>query len=151
MRSTPSTEYIDFGSTYEIHEALMGLIWGPGINLAIFLVLYSYRKYYIYLHVLYGLFAATFSLATAIPILLTTGIVTSEEAGPKLHLHYLVGIASISVISLQAILGIATRVINICNFSTNLLIKVKYTHKVIGYMVSILCKSNMYIIYGPIS
>lgn len=71
----------DFGSTYELHSALMAIIWGPGINVAIIVVLYSYRKYYIYLHAFCGIFATVYSIATSLPILLTTGILSSDQAG----------------------------------------------------------------------
>lgn len=146
----------DFGSTYDLHSALMALIWGPGINVAIIAVLYSYRKYYIYLHAFCGLFATIYSISTSLPILLTTGILSTDQAGGEhrvtgstIYAHYIVGITSLSVVLLQAILGIATRVINIYNLSTSSLIIIKYAHTILGYLVSILCKSNVYIIYGP--
>jgi len=63
-----------FGDTFEAHK-FMDAIWGPFINIAIFLVLYSYRKWWVYVHGIFGLFACIYTLATAIPILTFTGIV----------------------------------------------------------------------------
>jgi len=54
----------------------MAIIWGPAINIAIFIVLYGYRRYPFYVHAAAGLFACIYTLATSIPILLTTGILT---------------------------------------------------------------------------
>ena len=67
-----------FGFTIDAHTGLMAAIWGPGINVAIFIVLYSYRRYTFIIHALAGFFACIYTLATSIPIIMTTGIVSSD-------------------------------------------------------------------------
>lgn len=86
-----------YGETAEAHEEFMGIVWGPIINIAIFLAMYSYRKWWGYLHALAGLFACVFSLACTLPILATVGIPSS---GQSLSTHFLVGIACMAVIAL---------------------------------------------------
>lgn len=95
-----------FGSTYPAHSNLMGAIWGPGINVAIFIVLYSYRKYWVYLHAFLGLFVCLFTLASTLPILVFTGIISSSSTiapnmpGSLIHNHYLIGIACMVVVGI---------------------------------------------------
>jgi hypothetical protein len=146
----------DFGSTYELHSALMALIWGPGINFSICLALYSYRKYYIYIHSIFGLFLAIFTISTSLPILLTTGILSTPQrggeasvSGSTIYAHYIVGIVSFSSVLLVAIFGIATNVMNIMKAPSIYIIIFKNVHRIVGYLIAILAKSNVYIIYGP--
>jgi len=109
-----------FGSTLDDHTGLMAAIWGPGINVAIFMALYSYRRYPPIIHALAGIFACIYTLATTIPILFTTGIVSStntiaiNESGFILYIHYLGGIACLSMILISTILGVMTRIFNLC-------------------------------------
>ena len=145
----------DFGPTYDLHSALMAVIWGPGINVSILLVLYSYRKYYIYIHSIFGFFLAVFTIATSLPILLTTGILSTPQrgdvsvSGSTIYAHYIVGIISFSSVLLVAVFGIATNVMNIMKAPSIYIIIFKNVHRIIGYVIAILAKSNIYIIYGP--
>jgi hypothetical protein len=98
---------VDFGETAEIHADLMGIIWGPVINVGIFMAMYNYRKWWGFLHGLIGIFACIFSLATALPILATTGIISrtstanyDDFTAETLNSHYLVGIACLAIIVL---------------------------------------------------
>ena len=132
----------------------MDLIWGPGINISILIVLYSYRKYYVYLHSLFGIFATIYGIATALPILLKTGIISKaptgvNESGSVIYAHYIVGIIALLSILLVAILGIATRLMNILQASSASILVVRNAHRILGYLTAILAKSNIYIIYGP--
>jgi hypothetical protein len=153
---TKEAEGDEFGPTYDLHSALMAVTWGPGINLAIIAALYSYRKYYTYAHVIYGFFITIYSIGTALPILLTTGILSNNQgkgkdliSGSTIYAHYIVGISSLSVVLLQALLGIGANIMNYNNFSSASIIVIKYIHRVFGYLVAILFKSNVYIIFGP--
>jgi hypothetical protein len=93
-----------FGSTGEAHAGLMAAIWGPGINIAIILAMYSYRKWWGYVHAAAGAFACLYTLGTSIPILFYTGIISKDSnqnykyAATTLNYHYLVGIACMFVI-----------------------------------------------------
>jgi hypothetical protein len=143
-----------FGSTYYFHSLLMDLIWGPGINLSILIVLYSYRNYYVYAHSIFGLFATIFTIATSLPILLKTGIISTapsgvNDSGSIIYAHYIVGIIAISSIFLVAILGIATKLMNILQASSSSIMLVRNAHRILGYLIAILAKSNIYIIYSP--
>lgn len=129
----------------------MAVLWGPGINLAIILAMYSYRKYYVYLHICFGVFITVYSIGTALPILFTTGIIS--ESGKdgitpsQMYAHYVVGISALCAIFLQAALGAATKLGNVYQFSSSSVIVLKYGHTILGYLVALLSKSNVYIIY----
>lgn len=64
-----------FGTTVDAHKTMMAIIWGPVIDIVIIIALYNYRKIWGYLHGLAGLFACVYTLATSIPILMTTGMI----------------------------------------------------------------------------
>jgi hypothetical protein len=93
-----------YGSTGSAHAGLMAAIWGPGINMAIFLSFYSYRKWWGYIHGIAGVFACIYTLATSLPILTFTGIIQKDSthkynySAATLNSHYLVGIACMFVI-----------------------------------------------------
>jgi hypothetical protein len=142
-----------FGPTIDSHINVMYLIWGPIINIAIFVVLYSYRRYTFILHALIGLFACLYTLATAIPILMTTGVVTSdntlnEDEGYTLYVHYMIGITCLSIIIASTLLGMATRILNVYSAPTNAILSIRLAHKVMGYITATLCKINSYYIFG---
>ena len=86
-----------YGDTIEAHKEFMGIVWGPIINIGIFLAMYSYRKWWGYVHALIGLFACIFSLASTLPVLIKTGIITDSST---LGTHYMVGVACMVVIGL---------------------------------------------------
>jgi hypothetical protein len=93
-----------FGSTGGAHAGLMAALWGPGINIAIILSFYSYRKWWGILHGIYGAFTCIYTLATSLPILFYTGIIPKDSnqdlkySAPTLNLHYLVEIACLLVV-----------------------------------------------------
>ena len=133
----------------------MAVLWGPGINLAIILALYSYEKYYVYAHMAFGSLLTVFTISTSLPILLTTQLnfqLQNFQDGHKdpvtMHLHALVGIACISSVFVAGLLGVATRIANIFNFSPFSLMIIKNAHRILGYLIAILNKSNVYIIFG---
>jgi hypothetical protein len=114
MNKEHQDDSLAFGSTFDYHTGLMAAIWGPGM------ALYSYRRYPPIIHALAGMFACIYTLATTLPILLTTGIVSStntiaiHESGWILYIHYLGGITCLSMILISTILGIMTRIFNRC-------------------------------------
>ena len=77
----------EYGSTISAHTAFMGVLWGPVINLIIFLMFYSYRKIWWYVHAIIGFLIVVFTAATIIPIYQTSGIVSSSSAQSKKNLY----------------------------------------------------------------
>jgi hypothetical protein len=57
----------------------MAIIWGPAADVAIFLVLYNYRKLWTWVHGGFFLFAAIITLATSIPMLTYTGVISANS------------------------------------------------------------------------
>lgn len=142
-----------FGPTLQLHRSLMGLLWGLGINLSIFISLYSYKKYSLYLHSLFGIFVFVYSLASSLPILFTTGLRpqptnATHPSSETLNLHYLVGLLSLVMISVQTLLGVGFRWLVFTNGSTMNILSAKKLHGVFGYMTAIICKINIYVIFG---
>lgn len=145
----------EYGPTGQLHATFMAVLWGPGINLAIILALYSYQKYYVYAHMAFGGLLTVFTISTSLPILLTTQlnfqlqILQDGHKDPDtMHIHALVGIACISSVLVVGLLGVATRMANIFNFSPLALMIIKNAHRILGYLIAILNKSNVYIIFG---
>ena len=64
-----------------------------------------------------------------------------------MYAHYVVGISALCAIFMQAALGVATKLGNVYQFSSSSLIVLKYAHTILGYLVALLAKSNVYIIY----
>jgi hypothetical protein len=127
----------------------MAYIWGPVINLGIILVMYSYRIRWVVIHGLIALFAFLFTLSTSIPILKTTGVISSDSSFldeyPLLHIHYKIGIACLAVISIQVVMGIAAILMQLLQARSLYIIWMKRAHAIFGYTIIILIKSNYYI------
>lgn len=64
-----------------------------------------------------------------------------------MHAHYVVGIAALCAIFIEASLGAVTRLGNVYQFSSSSIIVLKYGHTILGYLIALLSKSNVYIIY----
>lgn len=141
-----------FGSTGEFHAGLMGILWGPGANIAIFLVLYNYRKIWVWLHGAYFFIVTILTLASSIPILTYTGIISANSntnykySASTLNIHYLVGIACMIAITIVTFLGIATKLMNIFGAKSNSILIIRKIHAITGYLIALLCKANNYII-----
>jgi hypothetical protein len=54
-----------------------------------------------------------------------------------------------SSVLLVALFGIATKLMNISQTSSISIIIIKNVHRILGYLIAVLAKSNVYIIYGP--
>lgn len=140
-----------FGPTYVLHKTMMAILWGPGINLTIVLAMYSYRKYYVYIHILFGAFIALYSIATALPIFIKTGIMTKSGKDDvyewQMYLHFVMGLTSIFAVLVQGALGAVAKIGNVYQLSSSAVVAFRYGHVILGYLVSLLSKSNVYIIY----
>ena len=63
-----------------------------------------------------------------------------------LRLHYLTGIVCLQSMVLAAGLGITTKLANILQKKSSLLLLIRKYHKFCGYLTVVLCKINIYII-----
>ena len=139
----------DFGSSADFHSALMAAIWSPCADIAIILALYSYRKIWIWVHGGFFLFAIIYTLSTSIPILQYTGIIPANSTtnykypASTLNLHYVFGIACLVCMSFTALLGITTRLLNIFQIRSQILLISKKIHGFLGYIILLLCKLNI--------
>jgi len=138
-----------FGTAGEFHSALMTAIWIPAADVAILLVMYSYRKLWVWVHGAFFLLATIYTLSTALPILFSTGIIPADSKISYkyptniLNLHYLVGIACLSSITFVTLLGITTKLMNVFQVGSKILLVTKKMHKIMGYIIVVLCKVNV--------
>lgn len=108
----------EFGSTGEIHKHWMFYLWGPVMNIAIILAIYSYRKYAVISHAVISSFVGIFSLAVSLHILVTTGF---PDGTDHLSTHYYIGFIAMLTIMIQLLLGLATKLLNIFDFGSSLI------------------------------
>ena len=64
-----------FGSTKSLHTSIMSFLWGPAINVTIFLIYYTYRKIWWWIHALLALAITYITLVSSIPIFVKTGLI----------------------------------------------------------------------------
>jgi hypothetical protein len=121
----------------------LGVIWGPAANIAILLTFYSYRKIWAYVHGSFFLLAIIITVASSIPIITTSGVIQSKT---WLTAHYIVGIICFSSIIAVGILGILTKLLNICQAKSKTILLVRKLHAISGYVIVGLCKINLYIV-----
>ena len=123
-----------FGPTAENHKDAMVALWGFAANIAIFIMLYSYRKLCVYVHGAYFLIATIITLATSIPIITYTGIIskdatiTSKYSTTTLNLHYSIGIACLISIGFITLVGILTKMLNFLQAKSNTILQMKKIH-----------------------
>jgi len=141
-----------FGPTGHNHKELMPLLWGPAANFAIFLALYSYRTIWSWIHGAFFSLATIVALSTSLPILFHTGFIQENTTLVTkysiwgLRVHYWVGFVSLFSMVLAVTLGISTKLINIMEKKSSLLLLIRKFHKICGYLTTILCKLNIYVI-----
>lgn len=140
-----------FGDTIYAHEDVMAEIWGPAANIAILLAYNAHRPWCVYLHGVYFLFVALFTLSTSIPILRSTGIIGRDHQSiyfdaKVLNAHYGVGISCLISISIVAMLGILTKLLNILHVKSATILQIRKLHTYFGYVILALCKANYFII-----
>jgi len=59
-----------------------------------------------------------------------------------------VGIVCLFLILISTLLGIVTRLFNVCGARSNSILAMRKVHMVAGYIAAWVCKINNYIIYG---
>ena len=133
----------------------MRYLWGPGANIAIILVLYTYRKWWTWVH---GTFLALSSIATialSLPILITTGIVYPDSDFPTnhnkqtLYSHYSIGITCMVLMIVVSAGGFVNRISFITSLCPKTVQIIKWGHRLSGYALIILCKANYYLMLKP--
>lgn len=133
----------EYGPTTELHKGALGVIWGPAANVAIVLAYYGYRKVWAYVHGSFFLFAIIITLASSIPIITTVGVIQSKNS---LSAHFIIGIICFSAATAVGILGILTKVLNLCQAKSKTILLIKKLHLITGYVVAGICKINIYIV-----
>jgi hypothetical protein len=130
----------------------MGFLWSPAANIAIFLIIYSYRKYWVWLHMLFFTVATIITLVTSLPILFTTGLIDANStanyddfSASTLHFHYILGIVCCAALVLVTLLGGLTKMLNILNAKSSIILLIRRIHTWSGYVVVCLFKANIYV------
>ncbi len=131
----------------------MAVIWGPVANIAIFLAYYAYRKAWPWVHGVYFLLAVIVTLASSIPILQTTGVISANStanyddfSASTLNAHYIIGIICFSGVFLVAIMGILIKLLNAFQATSINILLIRKIHLIGGYLFAALCKVNCYVI-----
>jgi hypothetical protein len=132
---------------------MMGFLWSPAANIAIFLIIYSYRKYWVWLHMLFFSFAIIFTLATALPILFFTGLIDGNSSAvygkypaSTISTHYIIGIICCIAAVMVGLLGGSIKILNILNAKSSTILLVRRIHTWMGYVVVCLFKANIYVV-----
>ena len=144
--------YEDYGSTGGLHASMMGALWSPCANIAIILIIYSYRKYWVWVHMAYFTFATIITLVSSIPIWFYTGliprdspIVYDDYSAGTLNTHYILGMVCCGLVVIASLIGVLTKVLNICNARSVTIIWVRRIHTWFSYVTVWACKVNCYI------
>ena len=148
----------DFGSTADLHESFMGALWSPCANIAIFLIIYSYRKYWVWLHMLFFTVATIITLASSLPIVFHTGFISPSStktyddwSAATLATHYILGIVCCCAVALVSILGAITKLLVIINSKSTAILVLRRIHTWSGYIAVLSCKANIYVLGDDIA
>ena len=137
----------------KFHGNFMSAIWIPCVNIAIILIIYAYRKYWVWLHMAFFVFALVITLVSSFGIYARTGMIPAnstedygEYSGNRLRGHYILGFVAIALIIAVSILGTLTKLLNIFNARSSTIILVRKIHTWSGYLAVLACKANIYIL-----
>ena len=141
-----------WGPTSSLHKMWLPWIWGPAATVAVILALFSFKKLSIWLHGIFFLFATIMTLVTSIPILTFAGIVPADSTKQYkypthiLNAHMILGITCFSVVAVVTVMGITIQLLKLFNGRTSIILLLKKMHRILGYLIVLLCKSNSLII-----
>ena len=131
----------------------MGVLWSPCANIAIILIIYSYRKYWVWVHMAFFAIATIITLVTSIPIIFYTGLIDANStknyddySASTLRTHYLVGLVCCGLVLIVSLGGSITKLLNVCNCSSNSILYFRRIHTWSGYASVLLCKANIYLL-----
>lgn len=142
-RMRPQGNWGSSGPFEEFHKEDMMYLWTIVINFSILLAMYKYRRYTMLLHFLFTLAIATVTIVYSFPLLLSKAIPANTS---PLKAHMIVGIAILSLICLEVVLGCFCKALNLFKVPSVLLHYINKAHAVIGYSLAILCKFQYYYI-----
>jgi hypothetical protein len=157
MENTPTYPVLmgKYGSTSDMHQLLMLYIWGPGANVLVILALYTYRKWWTWVHgVLFALASIT-SLVVTIPMLMTTGMIypdstfQTSHSHLTLYRHYTIGITCMALMVVVSGIGFVNRILYMSDVSPRTMKIVRWGHRLAGYALLALAKANIYIMIKP--
>jgi hypothetical protein len=128
-----------FGPTIDLHTGSMYLLWCPIIDVFIIMATFSSSRFAIYAHAIGAFLVSVFSIMITLPILATNGLVSSES-DPNEHNHMLMGLTCLTLVVVQVILGVLSRIANI--FPTNSVVVINFhrAHKILGICLVISAK-----------
>ena len=131
----------------------MGALWSPAANIAIFLIIYSYRKYWVWLHMLFFAVATFITVISSLPIFFVTGLIDANStanyddySASTLRMHYIIGLTCCGTVTLVSLLGLLTKALNIFNARSKTILLLRRIHTWAGYVIVCLCKANIYIL-----
>jgi hypothetical protein len=143
----------EYGPTGEFHAGFMGALWSPLANIAIFLIIYAYRKYWVWLHMAFFVLATIITLASSFPILAYTGMIPANStqkyehySASTLRTHYILGIVCCGAVVLVSMIGSITRLLNFFNCKSTSILLLRRIHTWSGYVAVWTCKANIYVL-----
>lgn len=116
-------------------------MWTIAINIGIFLATYRYRKYAIFGHFLIGFGVAFITLLFTFPVFLNATIPSKSS---RMRTHMVTGFVIVVAIFLQVVLGCLSKLLNLWKVPSVLLYYMNKTHVVLGYLLTILNKVQVY-------
>jgi len=126
-----------------LHEEVLPYMWTVAINVGIVLAMYRHKRYTMFGHFLIGFGVAFITLLFSFPMLLNTPL---SSVPPSKQIHIKVGYAIVGTIFLQVLLGCFCKLLNLCKVPSVVLYYMNKIHVVLGYLMTILCKFQVYYI-----
>lgn len=115
--------------------------WTIVADLIIILAYYEYRKYTKVIHALVGTGIVVTTLITSLPSLIKNGFKTKHLT------HYIIGVVIYGMMGFQLLLGFIKFIMVFFNKGNPFLLYVmKVAHKLLGYVLLILCKVQVFLI-----
>ena len=131
----------------------MGIFWSPCCNIAIILALHSWFKWAVWLHIAFFTLAIGLTLGSSIPILIDYGIIDrnstqnyDDYSAATLNTHFILGIVCMASMTLVGLIGLITKLMNLLDARSKLILWVRRVHVWSGYVAAIVCKANIYIL-----
>ncbi len=92
------------------HEEGLMYLWTIAINFAILMAMYKYRRYSMFLHFLISLGVSATTIVYSLPLMIEKAIPSKNS---PMRTHMMIGIAILSLIFLEVILGSLCKILNL--------------------------------------